>query len=161
MKPFLAGVVGAFLIGLVGLSPILKKTTQQPIQFNHKAHADIECTGCHDSATTQSYAGLPGIDLCLTCHETAVTESPEEEKIRTFAKEGKAIPWQRLFQQPTHVFYSHRRHVEMAKLECTQCHGDIGERTTPPGRVRNLAMDDCIACHEERKVEAGCVDCHR
>lgn len=161
MKPFLVGLSGAFLVGLVGLNPLLQKATQQPIQFNHQAHKDIECAGCHESVTTQAFAGLPTLDLCMTCHETAITKNAEEEKIRTLAREGKQVLWQRLFKQPAHVFYSHRRHVGVAKLECRQCHGDMGQRTTPPARVHNLSMGECLSCHDEKDVKAGCVDCHR
>ncbi|MBI4454410.1 MAG: cytochrome c3 family protein [Acidobacteria bacterium] len=161
MKPFLLGLVGAFFVGLLALNPVLQKGVQQPIQFNHQAHKDIDCTGCHESANAQAFAGLPTIDLCMTCHETALTKNPEEEKIRILAREGKPAQWQRLFKQPSHVFYSHRRHVEIAKLECKQCHGDMGERTAPPSRVHNLTMNECIDCHQEKKVQAGCVDCHR
>ena len=90
-----------------------------------------------------------------------MSKSPEEEKIRTLGRDGKPVQWQRLFKQPAHVFYSHRRHVEVAKLECRQCHGDTGERTTPPLRVHNLSMNECISCHREKQVKADCVDCHR
>ena len=163
MKPFLVGLVGAFLVGLVvfRMSPFMRQGVDQPIQFNHQAHKDIECAGCHESVTTQGFAGLPTLDICLTCHETAITKSPEEEKIRVLAREGRPVQWQRLFKQPAHVFYSHRRHVELAKLECRQCHGSIGDSTAPPRRVRNLSMNACISCHEQKKVSAGCVDCHR
>ncbi len=161
MKPFVSGLVMAFLVGLIGFSTFFPKGTRQPIQFNHRAHKDIECTTCHESAKTQSFSGLPSLDLCLTCHDTPLTKNPEEEKIRILARQGKPVQWQRLFKQPAHVFYSHRRHVEIAKLECKQCHGTIGESTTPPLRVRNLSMNACISCHKEKKVKADCVDCHR
>lgn len=161
MRLFLGGLVITFFTGLVVLRPLFWEEIQQPIQFNHQAHQDLECQGCHESVETESFASLPSIDTCMLCHETPLTESPEEEKIRTLASEGKPIEWQRLFRQPAHVFYSHRRHVGIARLECRQCHGDIGESTQPPGRVLNLTMDDCISCHEQNQLESGCVDCHR
>jgi len=163
MKAFLSGLVGAFLVGLVGFgfTPWFQKATRQPIQFNHQAHKDIDCESCHESVKTQMAASLPTLDLCLTCHETAITDKPEEEKIRTLAKQGKPIEWQRLFKQPAHVYYSHRRHAGIAQLECKQCHGSMGESKTPPLHVRNLSMSDCISCHDERGVRADCVDCHR
>ncbi len=161
MRSFLSGLVIAFFIGLVVFQPLFREEIQQPIQFNHLAHQDLECQGCHESVETESFASLPPIDTCMLCHETPLTESPEEEKIRTLASEGKPIEWQQLFRQPAHVFYSHRRHVGIARLECRQCHGDIGESTQPPVRVQNLTMDACISCHEQNQLEAGCVDCHR
>jgi hypothetical protein len=157
----MSGFVLAFYVGLLLLPPLLREEVQQPIQFNHQAHQDLDCTGCHEFAATESFAGLPPIDTCMLCHEISLTESPEEEKLRTLSGEGNPIEWQQLFRQPPDVFYSHRRHVEIAGLECRQCHGDIGESTQPPGHVQNLTMSDCIACHEQNQTEAGCVDCHR
>jgi hypothetical protein len=161
MKTFLIGLGGSFLVGLIALGPVLERRTEQPIQFNHRAHKEIECTTCHESVKTQAFAGLPSVDLCMTCHDTALTKNPEEEKIRTLARTQRPAQWQRLFKQPAHVFYSHRRHVEIAKLECKACHGNIGETTFPPPRVRNLSMKACIACHQAKAVKADCVDCHR
>ena len=161
MRLFLSGLVITFFIGLVVLQPLFREEIQQPIQFNHQAHQDLECSGCHEFVETEFFAGLPPIDTCMLCHETALTESQEEEKIRTLASEGNPIEWQPLFRQPAHVFYSHRRHVGIAGLECQQCHGDIGESTQPPVWVQNLTMDACISCHEQNQLEAGCVDCHR
>ncbi|HEV8131013.1 MAG TPA: cytochrome c3 family protein [Acidobacteriota bacterium] len=160
MKVFLAGFLLAFLVGLIGFTTVFQKETRQPIQFNHRAHKEIDCSTCHESVKTASFAGLPKIDLCMTCHDSPITKNPEEEKIRILAKQGKPAEWARLFKQPAHVFYSHRRHVEIAELQCKQCHGDIGESTTPPRRVRNLTMSACIACHQQKGVKADCVDCH-
>ena len=161
MKPFLAGLVLALTAGWVGFRPWVQPTVRQPLQFNHQAHKDIDCSGCHEGVTQAASAGLPKLEVCMTCHETAVTKSPEEEKIRTFARQRKEPEWQRLFKQPSHVFYSHRRHVEMAKLDCRECHGNIGESTTPPQAVRNLSMSGCISCHHDKGVQADCIDCHR
>lgn len=161
MKPFLAGLVLALAVGWIGFRPLVQPAVRQPLQFNHSAHKDIECVSCHEGVTQGASAGIPKLEVCMTCHETAMTKNPEEEKIRTFAREGKEPPWQRLFQQPAHVFYSHRRHVELAKLECKQCHGAIGESAAPPTAVRNLSMSACISCHREKGVQSDCIDCHR
>ncbi len=164
MKAFVSGLLVAFVLGLVGLAPLFEKETEQPIQFNHQAHKDLECSGCHEFVETEAFAGLPTLDLCMMCHETPLSESPEEEKIRRLANGGSPVQWQRLFKQPGHVFYSHRRHVGIAGLECRQCHGDMGDTVVPPTRVLNLTMDDCISCHEASEVATGgehCVDCHR
>jgi menaquinone reductase, multiheme cytochrome c subunit len=164
MRPFVSGLVVAFFAGLVGLAPFFEKSIEQPIQFNHQAHQDLECTGCHEFAESEAFSGLPTLDLCMMCHETPLTENLEEEKIRILANQGQPVHWQRLFQQPGHVFYSHRRHVSIAGLECNECHGDMGNSTVPPTHVHNLTMDDCISCHETRGVRGEgeyCVDCHR
>lgn len=166
MKSFLGGlavtwITGTLFIGVLGWGPVFDKPVEQPIRFNHRAHKDIDCVNCHEFVKSQSFAGLPAIEVCLTCHDTPLTESPEEEKIRTLAQAGKPIEWKRLFKQPAHVYYSHRRHVEIAQLDCSQCHGDIGNSIEPPARVKNLSMNACLACHDKRSVKATCVDCHR
>ncbi|MBI4445278.1 MAG: hypothetical protein HY645_05150 [Acidobacteria bacterium] len=162
MKWFLSGLVIAFVVGIAALPPdLLQKKVQQPIAFNHLVHKDLDCASCHEFVKEQAFAGLPSLDVCLGCHESAVTENPEEEKIRQLAAEGKPVVWQRLFRQPSHVFYSHRRHVTIAKLDCQNCHGKMGESQSPPQSVHNLTMEECISCHEAKGVRAGCVDCHR
>jgi c(7)-type cytochrome triheme protein len=63
---------------------------------------------------------------------------------------------------PGDVFFSHRRHVTVAKVECQTCHGAIGEATAPPGRPAvNQSMEWCISCHEKRQVSVDCNACHR
>lgn len=161
MKSFAMGLAVAFVAGIVGLRPYFQESLRQPIQFNHLAHNGVDCSACHEFVNTDSFAGLPSLDLCLTCHETPITESPEEEKIRTLARQGTPVEWRRLFRQPAHVFYSHRRHVEIARLECVECHGEIGNSTAPPARVTNLTMEACTSCHEKKNVKDSCLDCHR
>src|SRR5512147_1653037 len=64
---------------------------RQPITFNHSKHIKngLTCTDCHPGVETQARATLPDISTCLTCHQSALTTSPEEQKIRTLASAGK------------------------------------------------------------------------
>ncbi len=161
MKIFLSEFVLFFLVGMLAIGELFEARIEQPIQFNHQAHIDLDCTGCHESVTTQSFAGIPTVETCLLCHETPLTESPEEEKLRVLAAEEGGIQWKRILGQPSHVYYSHRRHVEISGLKCEQCHPGVESATSPPDYLQNLTMDDCIGCHEESGVTAGCLDCHR
>lgn len=137
---------------------------EQPIAFNHLKHkeADVSCDVCHARFQESEVSGRPLLETCMICHEEAQTKSPEEEKIRRFAAEGKEIPWERVYFLPDHVYFSHRRHAVMAKIECSECHADIGERTTPPDRPAvKHTMERCIACHEKSAASTACNDCHR
>jgi hypothetical protein len=136
----------------------------QPIVFNHAKHLanGLSCTDCHVGVETQAHATLPTMDTCIACHATALTESAEEQKIRTLATEGKGLAWVRITRVPTHVYFSHRRHVTLAKLTCATCHGPMEKATVPPSRpYREFTMDTCIECHENNRGGTDCNDCHR
>ncbi len=139
------------------------KGIKQPIRFNHKSHKEqgLECNTCHQYVEEQTFAGLPKIEVCLECHEEPISDSPEEEKIRSFHKEGMPIKWISLSNQPDHVYFSHRRHVRLGQIDCRVCHGDIDETTTPPRRpLVNLTMDTCMECHDKERENNDCLACH-
>ncbi len=136
----------------------------QPVAFNHAKHVEMGmvCTDCHVGASDQARATLPTLETCMLCHEMALTENPEEEKLRAIAAAGGELAWNQLARVPPHVYFSHRRHVALGGLECAQCHGAMETRTEPPEELfRPLTMDACIACHEQRKVDNDCNRCHR
>jgi menaquinone reductase, multiheme cytochrome c subunit len=160
-----------FLLGLtVGLCFLLffftlgmGGRTEQPIAFNHKLHQQqgIECLTCHPHYKDQTFSGMPALAICLECHKEPLTKSVEEEKIRQFEKKGQEIPWRHLYGQPDHVFFSHRRHVTLGKLECQQCHGNIGQSEKPPASPWvKMTMAWCMDCHTQRRVTNDCLACH-
>lgn len=136
----------------------------QPIVFDHKKHVqdlELECSACHPYYQTETFSGLPGPEICALCHLEPQGESPEEMKLVDVLKSGAPLEWKPLFQQPAHVFYSHRRHVAVAGIACSVCHGDIAESARPPEQVVRLTMDDCVRCHEEQGASTDCTACHR
>ena len=136
----------------------------QPIAFNHQKHVkdlDIACSSCHQFFEKEAFSGLPGADTCAACHSEAQGKSAEEAKLVRLLKAGTPLEWTGLFRQPAHVFYSHRRHVVAAKIECPTCHGLIAASTSPPRRVERLRMQDCLDCHRRSKVSTDCTVCHR
>ncbi len=137
----------------------------QPIAYNHYKHTqelELECTLCHGGVETAIRATLPSIEVCIGCHEEPVTESAEEEKIRTYYARNEEIPWKRLFEVPEHVFFSHRRHVTVAGLDCTKCHGDMATRKKPPKKApMGISMNACMSCHRNLQAQIDCVSCHR
>lgn len=162
----LAGFVTFFLLGsatYVSVSAV-HPAPRQAIAFNHAKHMEngLNCTDCHTGVQTQAKATLPALDVCLGCHQTALSSSPEEEKIRSIAASGQELNWVQVTMVASHVFFSHRRHVAVAHLPCAECHGPMEKATKPPQRPwRVLNMDTCIGCHEKNKVNADCNDCHR
>ena len=86
---------------------------------------------------------------------------PELSKLKEFASAGW-IPWNRVYSQPDYVFFSHRRHVVVAKLDCANCHGDMGSLSSPPIRPAvDQSMDWCMNCHQQRQASTDCVSCHK
>jgi hypothetical protein len=162
---FSSGFVLFFALGFFFFHWIAAENPgEQPIQYNHAVHIanGLECTECHTGARDEAQATLPGIDTCLLCHAEPLSESPEEEKIRSLAEAGKEIAWSQLTRVPSHVYFSHRRHVGVAGLECAQCHGAMETLTQPPARpLRRLSMEACMDCHRERSIRNDCNDCHR
>jgi cytochrome c7-like protein len=161
---WLAGFGLVFVAQTLFLHGSAVRSGPQPIAFNHAKHiaAGLECVNCHTGARTEEHATVPALAVCMGCHETAVGKSPEEAKIRTFAAAGREIPWQPVTHVPTHVYFSHRRHVTLGKLECGTCHGAMETLTAPPpAPARRLDMATCIACHEKKHARTDCNDCHR
>lgn len=159
-----AAVVLILLGGGVFVAQRLEPAVRQPIQFNHAKHKaqGVECSVCHPNVEEQAFAGLPKLETCMLCHSAPQTESPEEQKVRQFAESGKQIPWQRVYRVPGHAFFSHRRHVVLAKVECETCHGPISTAVAPPPRpLVNQSMSWCIACHAKRQASVDCTACHR
>lgn len=161
---FLLTAAGTTALTLGGGPAALRPAVTQPIAFNHAKHVkelDLACTTCHVTVETEAFSGLPDAEVCGVCHAEPQGKSAEEAKVVAAIKAGTPLSWKPLFRQPSHIFYSHRRHVVVAKLECRLCHGAIAQTTSPPGRVRKLRMDDCLACHRRSGVSTACTACHR
>ncbi len=139
--------------------------TAQPIQYNHYLHTqelEIECVTCHRHVENGKEAGPPPLEVCLECHDSPITENPEEHKIQEIAESGTGISWVRLTFLPDHVYFSHRRHVAVGEIECVVCHGPMQMRTSPPRRpLKKLSMSACLDCHEEHGASKDCNSCHR
>lgn len=186
---FAVGFMSHFFAGWVFLPTLLYSEIQQPIDFSHKLHVDEvgECEGCHYFREDGSFSGVPMLGNCLQCHEEQMGENPEEEKlIKEYVEPGKEIPWLIYARQPQCVFFSHAAHVKMAEMECSTCHGPVGDsdhvRPYQYNRLTlysrdiwgwNIAgykkhtwdrmkMDDCAECHEEKRGSKGaCFVCHK
>jgi hypothetical protein len=140
------------------------RVVEQPLRFNHRVHVEgegLECSTCHMFYETETWSGMPSAAICSLCHMEMQGESAAEEALVALLEEGAEPSWGALFRQPNHVFFSHRRHVVAAGLECVTCHGAIGSSEAPPRRAAPLPMTRCVECHEADGASSDCSACHR
>ena len=107
---------------------------EQPIKYNHKIHleeADLTCLDCHQNATSQARASIPNISFCGDCHDDVGSENPEERKLAEYVSNGIDIPWVQVHVVPDHAYFSHRRHVTLGQLDCSECHGNVAQMEIP------------------------------
>ena len=152
----------------------------QPIAFSHKIHAGdnkIDCQYCHSSAKNSKTSGIPSVNVCMNCHKSIseYTGPVESEKEKEFydAEIGKIydaigwdaeklaykenyqqkpIKWVRVHNLPDFVYYNHSQHVNVAGLECQQCHGPV-EEMDEVYQFSPLTMGWCLDCHKTTNVD--------
>jgi len=154
-RPTMSAVVNDFL----SRTP----APEQPIEFPHNVHVGkkIACTEyCHESVTTGPVAGLPSVRTCMICHDAIAVDRPRIKQITAMRAQGLDLSWQRVYGYPaaSHVKFNHAPHIR-AKVECSTCHGNIGEQTVAQRNVE-LTMGYCVNCHTARKVSIDCLTCH-
>jgi hypothetical protein len=174
---FIIGIALSMVVGWGVFPKVLYSQKSQPFDFNHKLHVELvgdSCQSCHFFRDDGSFSGVPRLAQCLACHEEMQGRSPDETMfVEQYVAKGREVPWRVNARQPDCVFFSHAAHVYGAKMECTNCHGAIGEseslkpyeenRLTGYSRDiwgRSIAgfkqntwdrmkMDDCAQCHQE------------
>jgi len=161
---FFAGLLVAFAAGqLIDRRP--GRPVKQPVEYNHALHIekDMVCKDCHQGVERQAAATIPGRKVCLDCHEAAIGSGAREAALVSLLKNPDEIAWKRLTLLPRHIYFSHRRHVAIAKIECPVCHGQMAKQDHPPDAplIKTLSMDDCLRCHRARKASTDCNACHR
>ena len=143
---FLAGFLGALILGWWILPIFLYSSEPQPLNFNHVVHLEGEtdtesCLGCHEFREDGTFVGIPKLATCLECHEDAESplgETDEEEAfLANYVAEEKEIPWFSYSRQPDCVYFSHIAHVQMGEVECATCHGDHADTETLPEYKQN------------------------
>lgn len=159
---FLGGLASLILIAtlLFGLG---SSGTKQPLEFNHKIHADngLDCGDCHQLFKEHSASGRPSLETCSSCHNEPLGKSDAEKALQQYILKGEEIPWGRLYRVSPDVYFSHRRHVVLGEIECQTCHGNIGQSSVPPSQPLKISMKKCMNCHDERNVTNDCISCHR
>ncbi|WP_109832395.1 c-type cytochrome [Reichenbachiella versicolor] len=140
---------GLFTIGVQqGYQPT------QPIAFSHQIHAgqyEIDCNYCHTGVRKSKNANIPSPNICMNCHSSIKTESPEIQKIYAAVENNEPIQWVRIHNLPDLAYFNHSQHVDVAEIECQTCHGPIEEMDVVY-QYAPLTMGWCINCHRETDV---------
>jgi hypothetical protein len=121
---------------------------EQPVPFSHQHHVKglgIDCRYCHTSAETSSFAGVPPVKTCMTCHSQIWTNAELLEPVREAWRSGKPLRWVRVNSVPDFVYFDHSIHVAKG-IACVTCHGPVGDMPLMY-RQASLQMRWCLECH--------------
>ena len=133
----------------------------QPIPYGHKQHLalGLQCKNCHTMPDPGDYAGLPATETCMSCHNAVKKDSPAIQRLAEYHREGKPVPWARVYRIPDYVFFSHQEHVTKAKAACEACHGPVREREVLR-KEKDTSMAGCMECHRAVGASLACTYCH-
>jgi len=137
----------------------------QPIKYSHELHAGamkIECQYCHVAAFKGKNASIPSLNICMNCHKSVKTESPEIHKIydalgydpntaKYDSTKAKPIQWVRIHNLPDLAYFNHSQHVKVGGIKCQTCHGQVQEMKEVY-QYSPLTMKWCIQCHRRTEV---------
>ena len=137
----------------------------QPIKFPHDLHAGamkIDCQYCHTGAYKSKNASIPSLNVCMNCHKTVKTESPEIHKIydalgydpatmKYDSTKARPIQWVRVHNLPDFVYFNHSQHVVVGRIKCQTCHGPV-QTMKEVYQYSPLTMKWCIQCHKRTDV---------
>jgi mono/diheme cytochrome c family protein len=137
----------------------------QPIKYSHKLHAGamkLECQYCHTGAFKSKNASIPSLNVCMNCHKSVKTESPEIQKIynalgydpqtqKYDSTKAKPMQWVRIHNLPDLAYFNHSQHVKVGNVKCQTCHGQIQEMQEVY-QYSPLTMKWCIQCHKRTEV---------
>lgn len=141
---------GLFTVGVQqGYAP------EQPIPFSHKLHAgyyEIDCKYCHTGVEKSKNANIPSANICMNCHNSIRTTSPNMQKIYASIEKNEPIQWVRVHNLPDLAYFNHSQHVKVAGLDCENCHGEIKEMEVVQQHSL-LTMGWCIDCHRQTEIQ--------
>jgi mono/diheme cytochrome c family protein len=137
----------------------------QPIKYSHKLHAGVmkmECQYCHTGAFKSKNASIPSLNVCMNCHKSVKTESPEIHKIydalgydpntaKYDSTKAKPMQWVRVHNLPDLAYFNHSQHVKVGNIKCQTCHGPV-ETMQEVYQYSPLTMKWCIQCHKRTEV---------
>ena len=159
---FCAFLIGGMLYLAYGY-PKSRIGPVQPIYFSHRVHAgvkQINCRFCHSYVERSQDAGLPSVQKCFYCHNWVIPSHPQILLEKQHLDTNTPVPWRRIFYVPDFVYFNHRPHILWAKLDCTNCHGDVKAQDRLQ-RV-DFQMGFCLKCHRKMGAQIDCwLACHR
>ena len=104
---------------------------------------------CHENKEPGESMGIPATAKCMGCHKSVKTDSPHIQKLAGFHGQNRPVPWVRIYQIPSYVFFSHKAHIT-AGGTCAECHGAVAEREVLRKEVPTN-MGACMECHQKKK----------
>lgn len=128
--------------------------------FTHRAHSakGVSCLFCHSSALRGPAADVPPLELCVGCHRWLSTQTEATKAVVDAYDNGVEVAWTRVYDLPDFVFFSHQPHVAVAKVSCTECHGDVASMTLAT-KAKRLTMGFCLDCHRKQPDNERLLDC--
>jgi mono/diheme cytochrome c family protein len=136
------------------------------IPFTHRPHIEkggMSCLFCHAQARRGPSADLPPLQLCAGCHRWLTVQTASTKAVVAAYDSGAQVSWPRVYKEPDFVFFTHQVHVELAKLECSNCHGNVAAMGLAR-EVSQLNMKFCIDCHKKQtdlSFLMNCEICHK
>ena len=163
----IGGLVVVIVLILLIASATSDAAVEQPIAFNHNKHVNIaedgiQCQFCHVGVYDSPVAGIPSVEKCMGCHGHIATDNPEIVTLTEYWENQEPIPWQRVNEQPSFVYFNHSSHVSSG-VTCGSCHGDVGNMTVAE-KVVDMNMGFCLDCHakqDNKDALYDCAVCHR
>ena len=136
------------------------KPIVQPVPYSHKQHLalGLKCQECHTMPDPGESMGFPAESKCMACHKTIKADSEHIKRIAQHAEQNRRIPWKRVYQIPSYVFFSHKAHLETGAT-CETCHGQVRTRDQLWKEV-DISMGACMECHRAKKASLDCGYCH-
>jgi cytochrome c7-like protein len=148
------GVVAAIAVVLVAYRTTARADApanapiEQPIPFSHQHHVrddGIDCRYCHTSVENSSFAGIPPLTTCMTCHSQLFRGAPVLQPLYTAYAGEAPLQWNRVHDLPDFVYFDHSIHIAKG-VGCSTCHGPV-DRMPLTRRVASLYMQWCLECH--------------
>jgi len=118
----------------------------------------MDCDYCHQLSTDGKQMQLPNVTNCMICHRSVMKANAAVQEMAQLDKAHQQITWNRVYQLPNFVFFSHQKHID-AKVECAVCHGLVRDRDAL-WQEKDLSMVSCFNCHKLRKASTSCGVCH-
>ena len=148
----LAGLSLAILLNINRLDYVshVGLAKDQPVPFSHKHHVTgmgIDCRYCHTTVEESSFAGIPPVETCMSCHSLVWTEAPLLEPVRAAWRDQVPLQWTRVHDLPDFVYFRHDIHVAKG-IGCDSCHGPVDQMPLMY-KENTLNMEWCLECHRE------------
>jgi hypothetical protein len=134
----------------IALQPAIGDPVPQIVPFSHKHHVGddgIDCRYCHTSVGRSSFAGIPPLSTCMTCHSQLFTTAPVLAPLRAAYAGGRPLSWNRVYELPDFVYFDHSIHIAKG-IGCSSCHGEV-DRMPLTERQAPLSMQWCLSCHRD------------